>query len=366
MSKILRKKVIIDESIVSDKYTHGDNLVTFWAYNDDGKKDEPERIYVPQDIDKEFPNSCASRGRGDNGAWCFSDVPGGFARSKKGDNPLNRIYYPVEEDRSQPELTPEEKRRFIEVCREYGMFPKYLNVDDCLNHPSQPDIPVFVFKAEDENTGEPINLSLMYVYLCCARYFREDTGFIRGFVHLLDEIKMDFHAAFILATRVCQDYTVHHFITCIRRYGSCHNANGVNDVPLHQIIGLKWFMKDPFAFDKYTIYNNGGSFRTMDKIAAKSKVELNCTAQMLMDPILVEAMHADTDNAAVKKVAEWEAIKNNIEYVDKLEEEAPKDEPDYCWNRVIVGPKVRRREKKAAGPVRDKNGRFIKRTAGGM
>lgn len=354
MTQLLRQKLKLDEKIVDHNYNHGDNRVAYWIYHDDGKSDKPEKIYVPKNIDAEFPNSRASAGRG-NDAWCFSSVPNIFSNDKS----LNRIYYPVEEDEGQPKLTIHEKRRFIELCKEHNMFPKYIDVDDCMNHQSQPGVPVFVFKTEDENTREPINLSLMYVYLCCARYFREDTGFVRALVYLVDKIQMDFHAAFILATRVCQNYTIHHFISCNRTYGSAHNANSVKDVPMKQIIGLKWFMKNPFSFDNNTVHSNSGNFRTMGKIAAKSKIDLMCTAQMLMDPVLIEAMDADSDDKAAAKIKEWKSIKDNLKYVDEpIVQEVCL--PASKTKKKEPKKKVAIKKAKKKSILRDKYGRFVK------
>jgi hypothetical protein len=288
MTEILRKKRVLDDSIISHKYNHGDNRVVYYIYLSDGEEDTPDRLNIPT-LEEAKKLSCAhSTGKDDNAAWCFSDIPSAVSniyKNRKEDLKKVRIYYPVELDKNQPKLTAEETTRWIELCKTHGYLPSYVNIGECVKFDKLS--PTFVFKAVGD-AGEPLVLSVLYVYLCITRFFREDVGVIKSVIYLTDKEGMDFDSALVLASKICTNYTVHHFIQSVRQYGGAE-VNKAKDIELAQLVGLKLFLKDPSKYDSTTTAT-GNRFNTMNYIynAGQVYTSRKCTAQELFDPLLQE------------------------------------------------------------------------------
>lgn len=283
--EIVRQKVIIDPEIVSNEYSHGGNSTKYCTYMDTEEMNE-------RDLKLR------------NGA-CFSDLLGML---KKGED-HDRVYYKMEEDSYQTKLTEEEKHRWISLCVEYGTMPKCVVEEDV-------DKKVMIIEI-DKN----VSPSILFVYLCCFRYFREDTGFIRSVVYLVDKCNMNYYAAFVLASRICMNYALHHCLNVTRQYGEKFDLDKVT-APLHQIIGLTRFISDPQKYDSRgpRDYNSGGSFnqfRCADTIQKISSVKCECLIQDLFDSNIIKAIMASSDDGSEKYLNKFLSYRDKITYKEK-------------------------------------------------
>lgn len=264
--EILCEKVWIDPEIVSSQYMHGDHgdhSAKYTTYG--GKKGKIE--------DKDLTIGC-----------CFSDLLSMLEHNRDHD----KVYYKMEEDRDQEvKLKEEEKHRWLELCVKYKTMPEYLTAE----HIDR--------KVMELEVAEDLTPSLIFLYLCCFRYLREDPGFTRAVAYLVDKCGMDYYAAFVLASRVCLNYQLHHVVSMIREYGEKPDLEKVT-IPLHLIIGLARFVEDPREYDPRgpRSYKSDGmfnQFQTESIIGEASSVKHNCMVQDLFDPDILKAMSASTD-----------------------------------------------------------------------
>lgn len=295
---VYRDKIWIDPKIVSDKYKHAKNHVEYYCYKEVGKSTR-KKPYIPKDPVKEFKATKTTY-------VCFSSFLSVISKSRN----MNRILYKMTTDKSAcVKLTLKEQRRFIELSVQHRMLPKYVTPDTI---------------AKDGKSGtmvlllENIAPSQVYMYLSQYRYLREDPGFVRSIVHLHDNLGMNFYAAFVLASRVSIDYTVHHFLTLQRLYASSANVNEV-EVPFHIIAGLKRFVYRPHKYDNRKVMDFGRyySYEAASRIESICKIKISLTAQELFEPLVIKAFSALTDKVAQKYIDQYLRLKERIQYRDK-------------------------------------------------
>jgi len=280
---IIREKVWIDPKIVH-AYQHGDNSAKYCTC----KKEAVAEKTKADDLKRD---------------WCFCSL---LSMLKKNDED-DRIYYKMEEDEHcKIKLTNQEKHRWIELCVANKTMPDYITIEDA-------DKKIMVLEITEDLTP-----SLIFIYLCCFRYYREDPGFIRAVVYLVDKCEMDYYAAFVLATRVCMGYDLHHFLTRIRRYGDKPKIEDVV-VNLNDIIGLSRFLRDPKKYDSRSArsHKSGGSFNQFQcasTIEGISTLNHKCRVQDLFDPDVLKAIYAETDADSQKHFDKFLANKDKIIY----------------------------------------------------
>lgn len=275
----VREKVKVDPKIVSSRYQHGGNAVLYHTL----KKDE----------------EMATK-RLINGA-CFSSLLGMF----RSDKDHTHVCYKMEEDSNQEvKLTKEEKYCWIDLCIKYGTMPDYITKENI-------DKKLMTINSKD------VSPSLLFVYLCCFRYFREDPGFIRAVLYLVNGCEMNYYAAFVLASRVCLNYDLHHILTIVRKYSENVDLD-TTTIPLHIIIGLRRFIADPGRYDKRTIYDaKSGSygyneFECAKRIEAISPIRYDCSIQDLFDSYIEKAITAKSDEEVKKMLDKFLSYKDKI------------------------------------------------------
>jgi len=281
--EVVRQKIIVDPEIVTSEYFHGGNSAKYCTYISAKEVKEEDLMH---------------------GA-CFYDLLSMLKREEDHD----RVYYKMEEDPHQTKLAEEERHRWISLCVEHGTMPEYIVEKDV-------DREVMVIEIDKD-----IPPSLLFVYLCCFRYFREDTGFIRAIVYLVDKCGMNYYAAFVLASRVCMNYDLHHCLDVIRQYGEKVDLGEVR-VPLHQIIGLVRFTSDPKKYDSRGPrgYESSGScnqFQCASTIRKISSIEYECLIQDLFDDNIVKAIMAPSDGESKKYLDEFLSYRDKIVYKEK-------------------------------------------------
>lgn len=281
--RIIREKVWIDPKIVQ-AYNHGGNSTKYCTC----KEQAAAKIIEDSDL---------------RSGACFSSLLGMLKSNTKDD----RIYYKMEEDRNHKvELTDEEKHHWVELCVAYGTMPDYITTENANKK-------VMVLKIVEDLTP-----SLMFIYLCCFRYYREDPGFVRAMVYLVNKCGMNYYAAFVFATKVCINYDLHHILTGIRRYGEKIEPEDAI-IRLKDVIGLSRFLGNPKKYDSRgpRSHKNSGSFNQFQcasTIEGISSIRYDCSAQDLFDPDILEAIHAKTDSDSQKHLDVFLAIKDRIVY----------------------------------------------------
>ena len=287
--QFIRQKVTIDTEVVSNRYAHGDNSTKYCTFGEDNA----------------VKDNNLTKG------YCFSDLLQMLGDNKK----HNKVYYKMEEDGKQSvKLTNIEKHEWIELCVKYKTMPKYITKDDI-------DKKIMVIDIDDEN----ITPSLIFIYLCCFRYFREDTGFIRAIVYLVSKCKMNYYAAFVFASRACLNYGLHHILNTVRNYSEKVDVDKIK-VPLNVIIGLSRIVNDPKKYDERgpRDYKSGGGFnqfRCADNIHNISKIKYNCSLQDLFDKNILKAIISSSDKTSQKYIDTFLSYKDNIVYKEKIDNE---------------------------------------------
>ena len=283
--KLVRQKVIIDTKIVSNEYNHGDNSTKYCTF----KKD----IAVE--------NEKLTRG------YCFSTLLSMLKSNKDHD----KVYYKMEEDdRQSVKLTKKEKHEWIELCVKYKTMPKYITK-------SYIDEKIMIIDVNDEK----VTPSLLFIYLCCFRYFREDPGFIRAVIYLVSKCKMNYYAAFVLASRICMNYDLHHILNTVRYYSEKVDIDKVV-ISLNVIIGLSRIVNDPKKYDSrgprdYDSRGEFNQFRCANTIDNISKVRYNCLVQDLFDKNIIKAIASSSDKRSKEYLDKFISYKDEIIHKEK-------------------------------------------------
>jgi len=283
--EIVKQKIVIDTKIVSNTYRHGDNSTRYCTFKsgttiEDGKLTK---------------------------GYCFSNLLSMLKNNKD----HNKVYYKMEEDVSQSvKLTETEKHEWIELCTKYKTMPGYITKNDI-------DKKTMIIEVDDEN----VTPSLLFIYLCCFRYFREDPGFIKAVVYLVNNLKMNYYAAFVLASRICMSYNLHHILNTVRLYSEKFEMDNVT-VPLNVMMGLSRIVNDPKKYDTRgpRDYNNTGGFnqfRCASNINNISKIKYECLIQDLFDKNIIEAIMAPSDKMSQKHLDKFISYKDKIVYKEK-------------------------------------------------
>ena len=287
--QFIKQKVIIDTEVVNNRYAHGDNSTKYCTFGED------------------------SAVKGDNltKGYCFSELLKMLGDNKK----HNKIYYQMEEDEKQSvKLTKAEKYKWVELCVKHKTMPEYITKDDI-------DKKIMIIDVNDKN----ITPSLIFIYLCCFRYFREDPGFIKAIVYLVTKCEMNYYAAFVFASRVCINYDLHHILNIVRRYSEKFDVYKIK-MPLNVIIGLSRIVNDPKKYDKRgpRDYKSGGGFnqfRCASNIHDISKIKYDCLLQDLFDKNILKSIVSSSDETSQKYLDEFLSYKDKIVYKEKIANE---------------------------------------------
>ena len=262
----------IDRKIVNYKYKHTENhRVEYCLYEDD-----TDLSIIPKD----FPEKVRTD-------ICFSFLHHEIANNK----PANRIYIVLKDDKkASVKLTRHEKKAWIKMAKRYNLLPPYVNVTSIRTRKVVFDI-------------EHLSPSQLYMYISSFRYLREDPGFVRAMVYLVEKKGMNFYIAFVLASRVCLNQVGHNIIDVARPYA---NRANFDELKLHikWMIALRRYSDNPKKYDERKMHYNGDDrwryFNCQDSIRKACKVEATCEIPDLYNDNLIKAIESDNDKVAKK------------------------------------------------------------------
>ena len=225
----------IDPKRVNKNWCCHSNGVEYYLYRDD--KHGPE--YIPEDAVKEF------QAEKKTGA-CFSQVGSSMQYYKELHRKWpNRLYYRMVQDREDPELTIEEKERWIVLSRENGFLPSYALSYGMLEEKAT----VMVVDLDDGTINPP----LLYIYLSTLRHVREKPGFVKSVLYLVDELGMDYYAAAIYASKAVVTGDGHHYTNGVRPYGAKDACTDSLEINASDVAGLFRMINNPKMYDKRKI-----------------------------------------------------------------------------------------------------------------
>lgn len=317
--KIVRESVCIDLNVVNTACVHLNNQAVYTVF-----KSNEQPPFAPEKFDNIRKGKMTSY-------VCFSGLLDMISKKKP-----NKIYDRVkllsaEEAGAQAEfiLSPNEISNWITFAKEHKLLPPYIDENAVVGEEGD-----FIL----DLTG--LSPAMLYVYLATLRNIREDPGFPRAVMYLVDKIGMNFFAAYIFASKMVVSSTGHHIISVQRPYGLIKsvydkksgtyvpnkiNMDQVNDVltmDLNIAIGLQRFINsDPLRYDTRDLktYNinlkNAYGFKCSDTINSISNVMLEVSFQDLLDSDIIAAIMSENDKEAQEYVKKFTAKKPNIKYV---------------------------------------------------
>lgn len=243
-------QVIISEKRVDPYAKHiVDHKVDYYLYHEDRDK-----VVMPKDLPgKHFSG------------YCFSNLID-YCATTKG---VNRILYVMEDDEKNTRLSLREKKEFVKLCRKHKLLPSYFKYDWVGE-----DVSRIVIKLDG------VSPSLLYAYLSNFRYIREDPGFVRALVYLVRTKKLNFHAAYVLASKCCLSHGGHSVIDYIRGYMEKLDIYKV-PIPINKMIAVYRFFNFPKKYDERVIchvfktrFHCGGTINQACSIAANWHIKI--------------------------------------------------------------------------------------------
>lgn len=279
----------IDRNIVSNKYKHPENICKFTIFTCK-KKRRWNNIHIPNNI-KDYDSGSPELVM----RSCF----GGILGKMKSDIKINRIYYRVEKAMA----SFAEMQSWIRLNKKYKLLPPYIgmkNLKDC----------IFVFDIND------CAISQLYMYLSTVRLLREGSGFVKAVIYLVNECKMNFYVAYILASKICVDFPGHHITDYTRDYGRNCDPNTIK-IPIKLIIGLRRYTINPNRYDKRKVkdHTNNSIWNCTNTIREICKISDCYTVENLSYPLIEKAIMSDTDEEAIYYLKEFKkegTNENNI------------------------------------------------------
>lgn len=179
-----------------------------------------------------------------NDAVCFSKIRHGIKRE------YNALAYILTDInlKAMKFLSTKEVRRWLRLCKQYYLIGDDVSIKFGTKHP-------YVIIRFDNYTKNQL-----YTYLCSIRYLVEWPHYVRAVLTLYDS-GLPFYSAFVAASRLVINNSVHHILDVIRRYGERWNIYSLFDVGfnLRSVINLKLFVSDFSEYDKQNVYD--GEFR---------------------------------------------------------------------------------------------------------
>ncbi len=326
------QKPWIDTKIVNMGYSHGNNYTEYGLFYDNRHPDDMH------DIDLNVENIYWKNG---NHA-CFAELLNTLYEK---DDKYNRMFYTIylkePGDKEQQFYGPgtsvllsiEECIRWIQLSKEYKILPDY--VDE--NSIEMFDTPIELGNGtynKHRAVGKGIVIldltkltqGQLYLYLSTLRHLREDPGFVRTAIYLIDRCKMNFYAAYVFASRIAMSTTGHHTISVCRKYGEFIRKTGSessHETKLSSIealttgigwmISLQRFVKNPKKYDKHLVHQCTG-FYCGPMISQISKIRTEINIYETLDPDIKKAIMAIKDTIAKKYINKFLEKKPRIKY----------------------------------------------------
>ena len=169
---------------------------------------------------------------------------------------LNRIALPYFERPSVPLpwLTYEERRDWVNLCCNSGILPEH-----------QRDNPVFCVL--ELNPDMPP--SLLYFQLCLWRSMYEKQGLIRGVLHLVNDVRLDFDLAYFIASHALIPYGGHNFLSMAGSY----RFGYIPTISPHNLYKLHKFISNPYELDQSTLKNHSHWFDTVRSVKLSAGIK---------------------------------------------------------------------------------------------
>jgi hypothetical protein len=129
---------------------------------------------------------------------------------------------------------------------------------------------------------------------------------------------MNYYAAFVFASRICINYTLHHTLNTCRSYAEKFNIDKVA-TPLNVITGLSRLIRDPKKYDSRDLRNydsSGGfnQFRCADTIDSISSIRHSCMTQDLFDNNIIKAIMSMSDESTKEYLNKFLEYRGKIVY----------------------------------------------------
>jgi CRISPR/Cas system CMR-associated protein Cmr5 small subunit len=171
----------------------------------------------------------------------------------------------------------------------------------------------------------------LYLYLATLRNLREDTGFVRTTIYFADRCKMNFYAAYVLASRIAITTIGHHTITVCRNYSTALQVidpktgkrkkvktklSSIEAITADMIwmMGLQRLAENPKKHDKYLAHQCTHSFSCASLISKISNIHAEINIYEALDPDIVKAIMATDDTTSQKYVTEFLEKRPRIKY----------------------------------------------------
>jgi hypothetical protein len=178
--------------------THSSYKVDFHIYASD--KDETD---TPDDVVKKIPGKFAKNDT------CFSWLLRNYSGLQTEIHSPNRIRFMCKKKLNSNEkahLSNAEIRRWVRLCKKYGLMPK--NIGENFVENGSFDIEIL-----------DISPNLLYVYLVTARYVQEEPHFVKFLLSLMKDTGLGFFTSFGVASLACISNYGHHIIPVSKSYG---------------------------------------------------------------------------------------------------------------------------------------------------
>jgi len=258
----------------------------YYVYHEDGD-DVTESV----DPRKNFVNVHKN-----NNSVCFASLLGEIKQYKKANQEINRIIYFIRDGSYKDKLDDQEKLDWITIAKQNWILPEYVTNEMVLS--GRP-----VIKLVD------ISPSLLYVYLSALRVIQENQSFVRAMLYLVAVYRMNFSAAWALASRLVITNSWHNIIELGRSYGQ-KSTNDINDitVPLHLIIGMHRYLKEPTKYDKRDLISkNSYPYKVHNTISRLCNIQKTIVAGDLFQRSVIDAINSDSDKDARKHLKNFKA-----------------------------------------------------------
>ncbi len=217
------------------------------------------------------------------------------------DKGLNRVYMAIEDcTKALPRITPKEKKQWIELAQKYKLLPEYVKQ-------SWVDKGEYIIDLRDKNMSP----SLLYAYLSIIRCNRDEPGFVRSVLIMVDH-GVNYYIAFALASKMYITNSGHHIINVCRRYPymATNTTKAIFDMDLEigVAISLRRYFDNPKKWDKRDVISKPGQSTNQylsrwgchDNIRATTKINTKTKASNLYSPLIIKAIMSDSDGEANK------------------------------------------------------------------
>jgi hypothetical protein len=326
---IIRERVWIDTEIVSTTYKHLDNKVIHCVFKSDLDPSVVPEGFAKANSGKMYTNDC------------FSGLLRQIADTKN-----NRMYSKLEvakPAKSDIVLTPEERSGWLSLTKKYKLLPPYINENAIEDIPKEKQCSTDGMSRVVSSTAiasgefiidlEGLSPAMLYIYLSTIRNIREDPGFPRAVLYLVNKIGMNFFAAYVFSSLVTMNSYGHHILDAFRPYGLCKETyqrssgtytNEALDLkaieasvltPISKAIGLQRMVNsDPLKYDSRSLSKTSYNFDCTSTINKISKVLYLAHFQELFDEDIIAAIMSENDKEGNECLNRFTKKKPRIKY----------------------------------------------------